>query len=178
MIYHVEGKYLKNCGYNYYKLWSIHFVHFIDVTPKVIFFKWAMYQFWERVDSIFDLYKNVYIHKARNVSKKIRGIWRIVMKKYRKGLEAIIINLSICCFLDQIMLYFLISEKIFCSSLTIEQIDGICGKSILNHVSLIWTNMPRLHTSCNFLFLIHFNNKMWVWNDHIHFIHITNMGPG
>lgn len=59
------------------------------------------------------------------------------MKKYRKGLEAIIINLSICCFLDQIMLYFLISEKIFCSSLTIEQIDGICGKSILNHVSLI-----------------------------------------
>lgn len=37
---------------------------------------------------------------VEDVLKKVRGIWRVVMRKYRKDLEVIIINLGICCFLD------------------------------------------------------------------------------
>lgn len=169
-----RGNVKNQCGNDYRKLCSIQFVHFIEYdTPKVflrvlngpVLRKSILY-------ICFCVKKNM---AAEDVPKKVRGIWRVVMRKYRKDLEAITTNLGTCCFLDQIFRCFVfwwVREFLFL--FTIEQIGGICVKSIIKHVSLILRKMPRLHTtSFNFSFWIWSNNEISVWNDCFRFTHVA-----
>ena len=85
--------------------------------------------------------------KAGAVPKKIRGIWRVVMQKIQKRFGRNYNKLMNMLFSrpNFALFYFLMSERIFLSPFTIEQIGGVCVKSIIKHVSFILRKMPRLH---------------------------------
>lgn len=111
------------------------------------------------------IYKKEY--KAGEMPKKIRGLWRVVMKKIQKKFRSNYYKLMNTLFLrpNFALFYFLICEKIFQCPFKMEQNGEICVKSIINHVS-VTRKMPRSHTtSFNFSFWISSSNEIWVWND-------------